>query len=126
MKKKTLVGLILAVAIFSPILIPISVALLALVLVVWIFLCLCAMAMGVIAQVTFNGCHRRLVRELHKIGAPPSESEAEDLYGCSNPHHADECTPRTCEIRRAEESWRLTYACGQAHVPGWRVRWTAA
>jgi len=40
MKKKTLVGLILAVAIFSPILIPISVALLALVLVVWIFLCL--------------------------------------------------------------------------------------
>ena len=42
MKKKTLVGLILAVAIFSPILIPISVALLALVLVVWIF----AMVMG--------------------------------------------------------------------------------
>lgn len=127
MKKKYLIGLIVVVVIFSPVLVSISVALfalLALTLAVYSVFCLVAMTMKAIA-ISTAGRHYQLLAKLGQAGLPPSEREAEDMSesGCSNPNHASECTPSTCWFKQAEESWRLIYACEQEQVPGWRVRW---
>lgn len=125
MKKKHLIGLIIAAAIFSPVLVFISFALLALTLAVYFVFCLVVLLMKAIAIGTAIGRHYKLLVKLSEVGPPPSEREMDDFYECSNPNHASECTPRTCEFKRAEEYWRLVHACGQEHVPEWRVRWVA-
>ena len=125
MKKIKLIGLVLAVAALSPVIVPVSIACIFLAILTLLVLCLCYEAAGSIAINMASGRHRRLLRELHKIGTPLSDRELDDLYWCSNPNHADECTPRTCVFKQAEEYWRLVHACGQEHVPEWRIHWAA-
>lgn len=123
------IKLVVAITALSPAI----AALLLLALALWLVISLVAKAVKEIrwlaAEATTNSRHRRLLRLLHKVGAPPHDL-FQDPFGDDdwleypNHDHAN-CTPQDCPLKQVEVYNDLAVKCEQEHISDWRVRWAA-